>query len=213
MQLKRLAVYVDGFNLYRGMRSANMRNLLWLDLFSLAERICPKDARVVAVKYFTAHILNLKRANDPQHAQEEASRRRQLTYISALESRGVQIFLGRYKRRHIQCRACGAEWIKPEEKMSDVQLATHMLVDAFRGEFDMAMVVSGDADVVPPIEVVVRKLSLPVVVAFPPKRILRELGDKATGVIHINKRHLVQAQLPKEIAHKGHTLMRPAKWS
>ncbi len=37
--------------------------------------------------------------------------------------------------------------------MSDELSATLLLSDAFRGNFDTAMVMSGDADVVPPIRV------------------------------------------------------------
>ncbi len=37
--------------------------------------------------------------------------------------------------------------------MSDVPIAAQLLSDAFRGNFDTAVVMSGDADIAPPIRV------------------------------------------------------------
>ena len=209
----RLIVYIDGFNLYRGMQDSGMRALYWLDLRALAEFICPKHAQVSGVKYFTARILNLKRESDPGYKDAEASRRRQINYIDALRYRGVEIFEGKYKRRTITCRSCKSSWVKPEEKMSDVQLATQLLSDAFRKNFDAAMVVSGDADVSPPIRVVVSELGMPVTVAFPPNRTLEELKTASSGFIHINRHSLAKSQLPDEFDCGGHTFRRPAEWS
>lgn len=210
---KRLIAYIDGFNLYRGMRDAKMDSLLWLDLNALVKRLCPKDTRVAAVKYVTARILNLKQKTHPGFADGEASRKRQTDYIDALISTGVMVFEGKYKLRPVVCRSCGAKWTKPEEKASDVHLATQLLSDAFRGEFDTAMIMSGDADVAPAIRVVVDELHLPVIVAFPPNRVLNELKTISTGFIHINRRHIGKSQFTDEFTHEGHLFKRPAKWS
>ena len=175
--------------------------------------MCPKSAQVVAVKYVTARILNLKRKSDPGFKDEELSRKRQSEYIDALASRGVKIFEGKYKLRPAACRLCGAKWSKPEEKASDVHLATQLLCDAFRKEFDIALMVTGDADVAPAIRVVVNELRLPVIVAFPPKRILNELMAVATSYKHINRHDIGKSQLPDEFEHGGHVFKRPAKWT
>lgn len=190
-----------------------MNGLLWLNLYALAQILCPKNAHVVAVKYVTARILNLTYKSHPDYAGGEASRKRQSEYIEALASRGVKVFEGKYKLRPSKCRSCGAKWTKPEEKASDVHLATQLLCDAFRGEFDIAMIVSGDADVTPAIRVVVDELKLPVTVAFPPKRVLNELKTVATSCKHINRHHLGKSQLPDEFEHEGHVFKRPAKWT
>lgn len=209
---ERIIAYIDGFNLYRGMRAAKMQHLFWLDLNKLIRRISPKDSHVVGVKYFTARILNLKDKTDPQHAEGEASRKRQTEYIDALKSTGIQVFEGKYKRRKVRCHSCDSEWIKPEEKATDVQIATQLLSDAFRGNFDSALVVTGDADVVPALRVVVAELELPVIVAFPPKRILAELKETATSVLHLNAHDIGKCQLPESFDHDGHTFSRPENW-
>ena len=53
-------------------------------------------------------------------------------------------------------------WV-PEEKGSDVNLASHLLVDGFTGKYEVAVVVSNDADLLEPHPRLVRAvLGLPV---------------------------------------------------
>ena len=52
-------------------------------------------------------------------------------------------------------------WV-PEEKGSDVNLAAHLLVDGFTGKYEVAVVVSNDADLLEPVRLVRAVLGLPV---------------------------------------------------
>jgi hypothetical protein len=47
--------YIDGFNLYHGLRDKYRRRYLWLDLGHLLQRLRPNDD-VLAVRYFTALV-------------------------------------------------------------------------------------------------------------------------------------------------------------
>ena len=49
---------------------------------------------------------------------------------------------------------CGNKWLAPKEKMTDVNIATEMLQDAFLDKYDMAMLISGDSDLIPPIRAI-----------------------------------------------------------
>lgn len=49
-----------------------------------------------------------------------------------------------------------------EEKGSDVNLATYLLADAFRGDCQTAVVVTNDSDLAEPIRVISQELSIPV---------------------------------------------------
>ena len=49
-------------------------------------------------------------------------------------------------------------WV-PEEKGSDVNLASHLLLDAVRGAFDVAVVISNDADLRDPVRMAREELS------------------------------------------------------
>ena len=47
-----------------------------------------------------------------------------------------------------------ARVVKTEEKGSDVNLATNLLVDAFHNKYELAVIVSKDSDLLAPIKVV-----------------------------------------------------------
>jgi hypothetical protein len=65
--------------------------------------------------------------------------------------------------------------LKSEEKGSDVNLASALLIDCYRGDCDIAVVVSNDSDLVFPIEHVKRYLGKIIGVVNPHKRPSREL--------------------------------------
>ena len=49
-------VYVDGFNLYYGLKSKGWRRFYWLDVRELSEKLLRAGQRLVGVRYFTARI-------------------------------------------------------------------------------------------------------------------------------------------------------------
>jgi hypothetical protein len=49
--------------------------------------------------------------------------------------------------------------LKVEEKGSDVNLASHLLLDAFQGSFDVAAVLSNDSDLIEPMRIVSQVLN------------------------------------------------------
>ena len=55
--MKRVVVYIDGFNLYYGLRDAGWRRYYWLDLRRLSENLLRPDQRLVLVRYFTARVF------------------------------------------------------------------------------------------------------------------------------------------------------------
>ena len=50
----RVAVYIDGFNLFYGLRSKGWRRYYWLDIYRLAQNLLLPGQSLAAVKYFTA---------------------------------------------------------------------------------------------------------------------------------------------------------------
>jgi NYN domain len=72
-------------------------------------------------------------------------------------------------------RARTAEVIKTEEKGSDVNLASLLVADGFRGNYEVAIVISNDSDLVLPIQIVRDELQLPVGVVNPRGNPSREL--------------------------------------
>lgn len=98
-----------------------------------------------------------------------------------------------------------------EEKGSDVNIACHLVNDAWAGRFDAAVVISNDTDLVEPIRIVTQELKKNVLIlsastfgASPP------LVKVATAVVHIHNRHLKAAQFPAVIP--GTSIVKPATW-
>lgn len=108
----RVAVYVDGFNLYFGLRSKYDRKYLWLDLQALAVSLLRRGQTLEEVRYFTARVRN-----DPGGQQ------RQSDYLDALGTHSplVTIQNGRFQEKDRRCRGCGTTWTVFEEKETDVR--------------------------------------------------------------------------------------------
>lgn len=206
MKSMRVIAYVDGFSLYFGMKEKGWRRYYWLNVRSLCQKLLRPDQHLVGVKYFTSRI----KKSSPE------KRRRQSTYIDALNATGgVAPFYGKYQWTPIKCRQCGHEDELPEEKMTDVQLAVEMVSDAYGNDFDMALLVTGDADLTPSIEKI--RAVFPhkrVLVAFPPLRTNDELRRVASAFVHVTDTILGQCQLPDDIPTTGgYKLRRPAEWT
>src|SRR5580704_1109968 len=132
----RVAVYVDGFNLYFGVRGSGLGKYLWLDLCAFSKSLLKERQRLVAVKYFTARI-----------ARPESKRKRQNAYLDALSTLDNGLFsvaYGNYQQNPTTCSHCGQSSDVPSEKQTEVNIAVAMLTDAFKDGFDVALLVSAD---------------------------------------------------------------------
>ena len=157
-QARQVNIYVDGFNLYYGCCKATPYK--WLDLATLAAQLLPGQA-IQDIRYFTADV-NLDPSDPGQIVRQE-------TYIRALRTipnltikkgffltkpgkkKRVYPLYGPNPRIPNPANPAIDVW-KVEEKGSDVNLATSMLLDASAGSFDDAWVLSNDSDLAWPIE-------------------------------------------------------------
>ena len=205
-------VYIDGFNLYyRALKDTPFR---WLDLRKLAETLFPQDD-IRRVCYFTARLD--VRPGNPGQAQ------RQLIYLRALATlEGFDAYYGVFrsgvKRRpladpvpglpgHVMVR-------DSEEKGSDVNLATRLLVDGFNGEYGQAVVVSNDADFAGAMRYVRDDLGLRVTLVNPDHRHAspRQLADAATYVKRLWRSHLRRSLLPDTLRDEIGIIRKPDGW-
>lgn len=84
--------------------------------------------------------------------------------------------------------------------MTDVNIATHVILDAYKDEYDMAMLISGDSDLVPPIKEIHKNFSNKrVFVAFPPKRHNNSVALIARGSLVLGRKKLLDNQFPDEV--------------
>ena len=105
--------------------------------------------------------------------------------------------------------------LRTEEKGSDVNLATYLLVDCFENDFDEAIVISNDSDLALPIEIVVNQFKKIVGVINPhaKNRLSGNLIKEANFHIRtINKRVLASCQFPTTLTDTQGTFTKPATW-
>jgi len=205
-------IYVDGFNLYyRALRETPFN---WLDLRRLAETLFPEDA-IHRVCYFTARLN--ARPEDPAQPQ------RQQAYLRALATlSGFEVYYGAFRNRtslrplanpiaglpaHVLVR-------DSEEKGSDVNLATRLLVDGFNSQYEQAVLVSNDADFSGAIRYVRDHLGLRVTLVNPDPRNAspRDLSNAATYVKRLRKSHLRRSQFPYTLTDAVGAIKKPVNW-
>jgi uncharacterized LabA/DUF88 family protein len=205
----RANVYVDGFNLYNAALKGTPYK--WLDLRKLARFLLPHD-RIHRIRYFTALVAT---------GRYQARLQRQLTYIRALET------LPRLTVHYGSARA-DREWVglegdapghhevvlRMKEKGSDVNLASLLLADGFRGDYEVAVVISNDSDLVLPITIVRKQLRLQVGLLKPGKRwhYAVELVNSASFYKPIRKGVLAASQFPPTLTDAHGTITKPHRW-
>lgn len=202
---RRVIVYVDGFNLYFGMRASRLQKYYWLNVWEMSKRLMRSGHVLAGVRYFSARI------NRP--ADKVA---RQATYLEALQAvPDIEITLGKYRSDEARCeRCCHPRWID-NEKMTDVNIAVAMLLDAAEDRFDIAMLVSGDGDLLPLIQAVQAKYAPKEVwVVPPPNRSHPALLNAAKGRLKLREWILRESQFTQTVlSTSGYPLVRPSEWT
>ena len=207
----RTNIYVDGFNLYYGaLRNSRYK---WLNLRRLGELLLRPDNEIIQIKYFTARVK--ARPSEPDQPT------RQQMYLRALRTLpGLSIHYGHFLSHEVSMPLVPvpgqpqryAKVIKTEEKGSDVNLATHLLHDAHRGRFDVAVVVSNDSDLVGPIKIVREELRKKIGILNPHQKQSVELRNNSDFLKPIRAEHLAAAQFPQRLVDAHGQFTKPAIW-
>ena len=98
--------------------------------------------------------------------------------------------------------------------MTDVNITTNMIIDAYKDEYEVAFLISGDSDLVPPIREI-RSLfpKKEIIIVFPPERKSNELKSVASSSFALGHGKLQQCQFAPEVTDKyGNTIKKPASW-
>lgn len=205
--MQRVAVYIDGLNLYYALRSKNWRRFYWLNLWRLSENLLRPEQQLTQVKYFTSPFSHDKE----NHGQPE----RQDAYLQALATLpNLSIHYGYHLPKTRVCKQCGAISQTHEEKMTDVNIATELLEDAHSDEFDVAILISADGDFSGPISAIQRKYpDKLIVVAFPPGRMSNRLRQISHASFTIGRGKIAASQFPDTIINPdGYSIHKPAQW-
>lgn len=203
-------VYIDGFNLYYGALKGTPYR--WLDLSQLC-RVTLKGQTINRIRYFTARVQS--RPNHPHQMQ------RQQAYIRALNTTpGLSVHYGHFLSNTVRMPLANplpngprtVEVMKTEEKGSDVNIATYLLLDGFRGDYDQAVVVSNDSDLTEPISIVRNELGLDVGVLSPHPNTSYALKQKAKFYRPIRQGALKASQFPPVLIDPQGKITKPTNW-
>jgi hypothetical protein len=213
-----VSFYIDGFNLYYG--ALRDRPYRWLDLEALCRSYVRPGYEFVGAKYFTARL------KDRPEAGGQAERQRlYLRAIATLPS--VETIYGHFQVRTAVRRlenpprgvpgddGLRSVWLY-EEKGSDVNLATHLVVDGFRDRYDLAVVISNDSDLKMPVAFV-RKEFGPVGVINPHRgrrshALSPDRLPPGSFYERVGPKRLQRHQLPAELEDAEGAIRCPSGW-
>jgi hypothetical protein len=207
-------VYIDGFNLYYGcLRDTPYR---WLDLGKFCRALVPNRYTVEQIKYYTARVIPLP--HDPTAGT------RQDFYLRAIATLpNCSVTFGYFLTTRVSMPLAKqlpggpmtARVIKTEEKGSDVNLACHLVVDAFEKTCDAAFVISNDSDLLEPIRIARRRLGMTVGLATPyrrPGRPANVLVNEVDFRRPIRRGTLAKSQFPATLTDAKGSFSKPATW-
>lgn len=217
----RVNVYVDGFNLYYG--ALRRQPYKWLNLEAFARGLLRPNDEINRIRYFTARVK-------PTAFDRDAPIR-QASYLRALGTvPSISTHYGQFLASTVNMpRADGSglvRVIKTEEKGSDVNLATFLLLDASEGAFDAALVITNDSDLCEPISQVIARFNLPVGVVLPvlnrnadgsPRKpsvsLIRAASfDRRLDNSRKRQRLLARSQFPETLSDGNGRFAKPATW-
>lgn len=206
---RRSIIYIDGMNLYNGAIKGGPHK--WLDIERYFRLLRNADD-IQKIRYFTTRIRG------PRRPIQE-------TYLRALSTLPlVDIVEGKFKMKEVHCgyRKCTFQGDRifrvPEEKRTDVNIALHMLDDAYNDRSDILVVVSGDSDLVPPVDMVKtlfpeKKIIVYVPARTPERGAATELRSAADEDRTLPQAILKVAQFPREVPDgSGGYIDKPLGW-
>jgi hypothetical protein len=179
---------------------------------ALARVLLPGD-EIRRIRYFTARVTS--RPDDSGKAQ------RQDVYLRALRTvPNLTLHFGHYLTSTVRMPLAApqqggprtVEVIKTEEKGSDVNLATCLLMDAFRRDCEASVFVSNDSDLKEPIAVVRRDLGLVMGVINPHPPARRSRALQADFFKQLRAGALARSQFPDLIEDAAGKIHKPADW-
>jgi uncharacterized LabA/DUF88 family protein len=211
----RTYIYIDGFNFYYS--AVKDTPYKWLNFKKLFEYLLDPAHKILSIKYFTAIVTGKIDPGQPI---------RQKTFIRALKKYipEISVYYGEFLSHNvfkplaypIDKNTFGkpikfVNIIKTEEKGSDVNLAVHLLNDAWLERFDCAIIVSNDSDLAESLRFVKEQHNKKIGLITPGKtHPSRELLKYADFTKRVRKGVLGASQLPDTIP--GTTIHKPTVW-
>ena len=202
-------VYVDGFNLYYGALKNGPTGCKWLDLEALSRGLLLSGQALNRIRYFTAPVAV---TTDPQAPV------RQQVYLRALDTIPcLSVHRGQFKVNKVRMPRAApphhtVEVLKTEEKGSDVNLASYLLLDAFKQDAVAAIVISDDFDLQEPLKLAKTELGLTIGMASPRCQTWLRSAVGANFYRPLRPPLLTNCQFPTTMQDAQGQFHKPASW-
>ena len=169
--------------------------------------------QVNRIRYFTARVSS--RPDDPTQAQRQQAYLRALRTIPNLNIHYGHLLSKRKRRPLTSYPQSGPRFVEildTEEKGSDVNLASYLLLDGFEQDYELAVVVSNDSDLQLPIAMVRDRLNKTVGVFDPSRRRSFQLSQAASWYRRLRRGPLSASQFPPALSDGQGVITKPSVW-
>ncbi|MFW9877502.1 MAG: NYN domain-containing protein [Candidatus Thorarchaeota archaeon] len=128
-------VFIDGSNMYHGQKDYKFK----IDYEKFRD-LLRKDRNIIRFHYYEGYPT-------PLSSYKEA-------FYDKLRHLEMTVRVRPLRKRKFKCKNCEYEKEIPYEKGIDASLSTDLLWHGFQKSYDTAIILTGDDDFVPPIEIV-----------------------------------------------------------
>ena len=185
-----------------------------------AKSLLRDDHEIVLVKYFASRVID----KSPDHHRSA----RQDKYFDALRNRPcIELIEGYYREKKERmeaadqiCRECDrsprpgyVRGFRTTEKLTDVNIATEMLKDAYEQCADAYVLISGDSDLSRAVRIIRYSVKKPILVFNPQRGICNELRRYSTLYRNLEIGCTAGCRLPDSFATAdGRMIHCPEAW-
>ncbi len=210
--MSRVSFLIDGFNLYHSVVAAsqdlNGASTKWLNIHSLCSSYLPdfgSAAKIESVHYFSAI---------PYYLNDGDKIKRQRDLNKCLQSTGIDVQLAKFKGKDLFCKRCNRSTRTQEEKETDVAIAAKLFELLITDSADTVALVSGDTDLIPAAQAVVRLYSHnSIKFILPYGRSNDEIKQLFPNSIDIKKERYASYQFPDPFkVSRRKAISKPLSW-
>ncbi|TXI90331.1 MAG: NYN domain-containing protein [Chryseobacterium sp.] len=188
----KINVYIDGFNFYYGLKTSHWKKFYWLDIVGFYEFFAKENQIINQVNYFSAKSRN-----------KDQYKRQKCFFDANKDNEKFNLILGKYIEKDLFIK--GQRYKTYEEKMTDVNIAIHLLRNIFYKNCDTSIIVTADSDIVPVLKLAKEiDPTHKIICHFPPSRNSNAIKKAADTVIQLDRyeKRFAKCILPSTITLK-----------
>lgn len=209
----KVAVLIDGFNLYHHMDNYKYSKYKWLN-FAKFFRNYVNSRDKLEIHYFTTINYEDIRAYKINPEKQKEKLQRHLDLIKAEESYGVIVHYGNFKDTDFTCRECGHKNIIRKEKQTDVSIGAYLSYLAFSRNYEKFLILSADTDLIGAIKLVKENdVNIRIDLLLPPGVKDSDVSNYCDRTFIIKEEELKNSLFPLVFENKkNETIVCPEDW-